>query len=118
MSSEEMEANGGIHSNKGGTSIKARKNTSLKNEGNKGEEVKPIIPFYKLFSFADRIDIILIIIGTIGAIGNGISIPLFAVLFGNFANSFGNNSKSTNHLFIDEVSMVSTQHMLNFFKIN
>ncbi|XP_011079475.1 ABC transporter B family member 4 [Sesamum indicum] len=47
------------------------------------------VPFYKLFAFADSIDKILMIVGTIGAIGNGLSLPLMTILFGDLIDSFG-----------------------------
>ncbi|KAM3251173.1 hypothetical protein P3L10_005243 [Capsicum annuum] len=39
------------------------------------------VAFYKLFSFADRVDIALMIIGTIGAIGEGLTQPLMTLIF-------------------------------------
>lgn len=52
------------------------------------------VPFYKLFAFADSNDLVLMIIGTIGAIGNGLSIPIMTVLFGELTDSFGENQTS------------------------
>ncbi|XP_031111349.1 ABC transporter B family member 4-like [Ipomoea triloba] len=48
-------------------------------------------PFYKLFSFADSTDILLMIVGTIAAVGNGLSLPLMTVLFGDVTDAFGQN---------------------------
>lgn len=48
-------------------------------------------PFYKLFSFADSTDVVLMIVGTIAAVGNGLSLPLMTVLFGEVTDSFGQN---------------------------
>ncbi|WCJ23196.1 ABC transporter B family member 11 [Euphorbia peplus] len=45
------------------------------------------IPFYKLFSFADSLDILLMLIGTIAAIGNGLCMPLMTVLLGQLIDS-------------------------------
>ena len=52
------------------------------------------VPFYKLFSFADSTDKALMIIGTIGAIGNGVCMPLMAVIFGELVDSFGENQNT------------------------
>ncbi|KAF2304814.1 hypothetical protein GH714_038039 [Hevea brasiliensis] len=49
------------------------------------------VPFHKLFSFADSIDILLMIVGTIGAVGNGISLPLMTVFLGDMIDAFGQN---------------------------
>lgn len=111
---QEIESsNGGISSsnedtassNNGNIGTKGIYLESEKHASSSSSEVKHTIPIYKLFSFADRLDIILMIIGTIGAIGNGVSLPLMTVLFGNVINSFGNNS-GTDEV-IDAVSNVS-----------
>lgn len=57
----------------------------------KGDEK---VAFYKLFSFAHRVDIALMTIGTIGAIGEGLTQPLMTLIFGQIINSFGTPSSS------------------------
>ena len=52
------------------------------------------VPFHKLFSFADRLDVILMIMGTIGAIANGLSQPLMTLIMGQLINSFGSSDQS------------------------
>ncbi|XP_069150564.1 ABC transporter B family member 9 [Solanum lycopersicum] len=52
------------------------------------------VPFYKLFLFADRVDIALMTIGTFGAIGEGLTQPLMTLIFGQIINSFGGASSS------------------------
>ncbi|CAA7017251.1 unnamed protein product [Microthlaspi erraticum] len=47
------------------------------------------VPFYKLFSFADRKDIGLMTVGTISAVANGLTQPLLTLLFGQIVNAFG-----------------------------
>lgn len=49
------------------------------------------IPYYKLYSLADRTDYGLMIVGTISAISNGISLPMSTVFFGDMVNAFGMN---------------------------
>ncbi|CAI9777375.1 unnamed protein product [Fraxinus pennsylvanica] len=49
------------------------------------------LPFYQLFSFADKYDILLMICGTLGAIVHGSSMPVFFLLFGEMVNGFGKN---------------------------
>ncbi|XP_052174976.1 ABC transporter B family member 11-like [Diospyros lotus] len=63
------------------------------------------VPFYKLFAFADSIDVTLMIVGTIGAVGNGLCMPLMTILFGELVDSFGQN-QNNNHV-VDAVSKVS-----------
>ncbi|PNX93309.1 ABC transporter B family member, partial [Trifolium pratense] len=83
--------------------------TGSKQEGseeNKAKDEKTnTVPLYKLFSFADPLDRLLMFVGTIGAIGNGISMPLMTLIFGNMINAFGGSS-STKEV-VDEVSKVS-----------
>ncbi|PIN25673.1 Multidrug/pheromone exporter, ABC superfamily [Handroanthus impetiginosus] len=84
--------------------------------GNEGEEIKNTserkedqeVPFYKLFSFADRLDVSLITIGTISAIANGLTQPIMTLIFGQFINSFGGTDSS--HV-VHEVSKVSVKFM-------
>ena len=61
------------------------------------------VPLYKLFSFADPLDNLLMFLGTVGAIGNGVSIPLTILMFGNMINAFGGTENSN---VVDEVSKV------------
>ena len=49
------------------------------------------LPFYQLFSFADKFDWILMISGSLGAIVHGSSMPVFFLLFGEMVNGFGKN---------------------------
>ncbi|GFP93630.1 ABC transporter b family member 4 [Phtheirospermum japonicum] len=70
-------------------------NNSNNNSTNQKEEEESTnaVPFYKLFAFADSKDKLLMIIGTIGAIGNGVSLPLMTILFGQLIDSFGDNQR-------------------------
>ncbi|KAF3965905.1 hypothetical protein CMV_009956 [Castanea mollissima] len=49
------------------------------------------LPFYQLFSFADKYDWMLMIAGSLGAIIHGSSMPFFFLLFGEMVNGFGKN---------------------------
>lgn len=72
-------------------------------------EVTNSVPLYKLFAFADSTDKLLMIIGSIGAIGNGMSLPLMTVLFGELIDSFGQNQNN------DVVRVVSKVLSLSLF---
>ncbi|KAK7858012.1 abc transporter b family member 11, partial [Quercus suber] len=70
----------------------AKKNTNNQQHSNKTKEKQEstnAVPYYKLFSFADHLDYLLMFVGTIGAVGNGISIPLMTMVFGDILDSFG-----------------------------
>ncbi|KAK2649812.1 hypothetical protein Ddye_017301 [Dipteronia dyeriana] len=61
----------------------------------KTNEKTNTVPFQKLFTFADSTDVALMIIGTIGALGNGLSMPLAALIFGELTDSFGQNQNKS-----------------------
>ncbi|KAL5577120.1 hypothetical protein UlMin_018819 [Ulmus minor] len=65
------------------------------------------ISFYKLFLFADRLDVVLLIVGTVAAMANGASQPLMTLISGQLVNYFGSSEPSQ---LLDEVSKVA----LNF----
>lgn len=71
------------------------------------EEHKPKVNekvhFFKLFTFADRLDVTLMTIGFICAIANGFSQPLMTVIFGKLINAFGTTDQF--HI-VKEVSKV------------
>lgn len=69
------------------------------------------LPFYQLFSFADKLDYILMIIGSIGAIIHGSSMPCFFLLFGQMVNGFGKNQTDLTTM-THEVSKVSISLLL------
>ncbi|XP_048138825.1 ABC transporter B family member 4-like isoform X2 [Rhodamnia argentea] len=73
---------------------------------NKEDEKTNKVPFYKLFLFADFTDVVLMLVGTMGAVGNGLGLPLMAVLFGQLIDSFGTNQNNRNlvHL-VSKVSL-------------
>ncbi|GFZ04458.1 ATP binding cassette subfamily B4 [Actinidia rufa] len=55
--------------------------SSAKNDTDKSKDAgtTQTIPLYKLFLFADSVDVVLMIVGTIGAVGNGLCLPLMTV---------------------------------------
>lgn len=113
---EENDLNGKTYMHEATTSSRGALETeTLKSSGQNGkkqdlekskEEGKPsTVPFHKLFSFADSTDMLLMITGTIGAAGNGICMPLMAILFGDLIDSFGQNQNNKD--VVDIVSKVS-----------
>ncbi|XP_021825679.1 ABC transporter B family member 9 isoform X2 [Prunus avium] len=55
----------------------------------KGDQDNQKVAFYKLFMFADRLDVVLMIVGSISAVANGLSQPLMTLVFGSLINTFG-----------------------------
>ncbi|XP_057807627.1 ABC transporter B family member 11-like isoform X2 [Salvia miltiorrhiza] len=60
---------------------------------------------YSIFSTADYWDKILMLVGTIGAIGNGLSQPLMALIFGSLVNAFGQSQTKNIVPLVSEVSL-------------
>lgn len=88
--------------------VQDKKNGS--EDGEKKEEQKKSVPFYRLFSFADKADIALMLVGSLGALGNGAAMPLMTILFGQLIDSFG-ETLDQNQI-VDAVSKVLTSHYL------
>ncbi|KAK8468966.1 hypothetical protein PHAVU_006G168172 [Phaseolus vulgaris] len=70
----------------------------------KEEKANQKVPFYKLFTFADPLDVALMTIGTICAMANGWSQPIMTLILGKLINTFGSTDPSNT---IKEVSKVS-----------
>ncbi|CAO2818228.1 unnamed protein product [Amaranthus hypochondriacus] len=81
-------------SNNGATDEQNRNEKKSQIQAKQNDSATKRVPFYKLFSFADSTDKALMIIGTIGAIGNGVCMPLMAVIFGELVDSFGENQNT------------------------
>ncbi|XP_042479661.1 ABC transporter B family member 9-like [Macadamia integrifolia] len=63
------------------------------NKSNRGVDQQKI-PFYKLFSFADRLDKALMSVGTIAAFANGLATPLMTLIFGQLIDAYGSSDSS------------------------
>ncbi|GFH12389.1 uncharacterized protein HaLaN_08066, partial [Haematococcus lacustris] len=85
MAKAEAPTNGDLH--------KSLMNGEKANEAVEKAEEKPedvAVPYFQLYNSAERFDYLLMAIGTVGACGNGIAWPLFAVIFKDFTDTFGN----------------------------
>ncbi|XP_078429609.1 ATP binding cassette subfamily B19 [Wolffia australiana] len=72
--------------------------------GDEAEKKKETsLPFYRLFSFADRLDWLLMAGGSLGAVIHGAAMPVFFLLFGNLINGFGKNQDDLRKM-MEEVS--------------
>lgn len=87
-----------------GTQIQAKEPEKSNGDQKKETEITKVVPFYKLFSFADSKDIILMIIGTVASIGNGVCMPIMSILIGELTDAFGQNQN--NDEVVDKVSKV------------
>jgi len=82
---------------------------SSSNEEKTEKKKEETLPFYKLFSFADKYDYVLMTLGSLGAVVHGSSMPVFFLLFGQMVNGFGKN-QSDLHTMTHEVSKVTYFH--------
>ena len=74
------------------------------------------LPFYQLFSFADKFDWVLMISGSLGAIIHGSSMPVFFLLFGEMVNGFGKNQLDLKTM-TNEVAKVSNPNLSHSLSI-
>ncbi|XP_026402840.1 ABC transporter B family member 11-like [Papaver somniferum] len=79
--------------------------TSTK-QGKEEIVVTNLVPFFKLFSFADSKDVILMVVGTVSAFVNGWKMPIMAVLGGQLINSFASTDGSD---VLKQVSKIAMQ---------
>ncbi|KAI3969945.1 hypothetical protein MKW92_004559 [Papaver armeniacum] len=75
-------------------------------EGKEEIVVTNLVPFFKLFSFADSKDVILMVVGTVSAFVNGWKMPIMAVLGGQLINSFASTDGSD---VLKQVSKIAMQ---------
>ncbi|CAN8253935.1 unnamed protein product [Cochlearia groenlandica] len=77
--------------------VKTETEKKKKKKKNEEEDEKTkTVAFYKLFAFADSLDILLMILGTVGAVGNGLGFPIMTILFGDIIDVFGQNQNTSN----------------------
>ncbi len=60
---------------------------------------------YRLFRFADSVDYILIFIGSVAAIGNGLGLPIFTLLFKDLVNNGFGGSTGTSSADVRDVAL-------------
>ncbi|KAK7282237.1 hypothetical protein RIF29_10865 [Crotalaria pallida] len=79
---------------------------SISNTKDEGDDTAATqkVPFYMLFTLANRLDVTLMIVGTVCAVANGLTQPLMTVIFGKLINTFGSTDSSR---MVHEVSKVS-----------
>ncbi|KAL2613996.1 hypothetical protein R1flu_025688 [Riccia fluitans] len=77
-----------------------------------GKRQKEMVPFLKLFAFADSLDVLLMVLGAIGAVGSGLAQPFMTLLFGRVVDAFGDNAFNSDKL-QEEVSKVAILYVLS-----
>jgi ATP-binding cassette subfamily B (MDR/TAP) protein 1 len=64
-----------------------KKKDRKKDETNKDNGI-PQVSFLSLYRYADSVDVVLVVIGILGGIFQGVTMPLFSLLFGDLLDSF------------------------------
>jgi ATP-binding cassette subfamily B (MDR/TAP) protein 1 len=52
-------------------------------------------PFHSMFKYADRTDVLLMLVGMVGALGNGMSMVIMTIIFGQMIDAFGGGTPDT-----------------------
>lgn len=86
----------------------------VKATANAEKKKEQSLPFYQLFSFADKYDCVLMISGSLGAVIHGSSMPVFFLLFGEMVNGFGKNQMDL-HKMTHEVGKVCILVIISWF---
>ncbi|KAL9318790.1 hypothetical protein ACSQ67_015307 [Phaseolus vulgaris] len=81
-----------------GDEIKHKEASTSEGTRKKQKEKAETVPFHKLFAFADSTDILFMGAGSIGAIGNGVALPLMALLIGQIIDDFSATKPNSNVL--------------------
>ncbi|XP_060672571.1 ABC transporter B family member 9 [Ziziphus jujuba] len=102
-----MEGGGGGKVSSSSSSSSPSTSTSRKARAIKVEDQK--VPFYKLFTFADRLDMLLMLVGTVSAMANGMTQPIMTLIFGKLINTFGSSDPSQ---VVHQVSKVSLDFVM------
>ncbi|KAJ0978732.1 hypothetical protein J5N97_014206 [Dioscorea zingiberensis] len=71
------------------------------------KNIENIVPFYKLFSFADGADFVLMAVGAVAALASGVSSPLMIIIFGDIMDALGETT-NTNEI-VSAVSKVAVR---------
>lgn len=91
-----------------GDEIKHKEASTSEGTRKKQKEKAETVPFHKLFAFADSTDSLFMGAGSIGAIGNGVALPLMALLIGQIIDDFSATKPNSNVL--QDVSQVKPSH--------
>ena len=89
----------------------AAKEGEEENENGKKDMAMAKVPFHGLFKYADSTDVVLMLVGLVGALGNGMSMVVMTIVFGQMIDAFG---AATPETIVHQVNKVqpSTSHCL------
>jgi hypothetical protein len=62
----------------------------LPEESKNHKRKRNTVPYYKLYQYADLVDVVLMVVGTLAAISNGLILPALFIVQERVVNSFGN----------------------------
>jgi ATP-binding cassette subfamily B (MDR/TAP) protein 1 len=62
----------------------------LPEESKNRKRKRNTVPYYKLYQYADLVDVVLMVLGTLAAISNGLILPALFIVQERVVNSFAN----------------------------
>jgi ATP-binding cassette subfamily B (MDR/TAP) protein 1 len=62
----------------------------LPEESKNHKRKRNMVPYYKLYQYADLVDVVLMVLGTLAAISNGLILPALFIVQERVVNSFRN----------------------------
>ncbi|KAE8788832.1 ABC transporter B family member 5-like [Hordeum vulgare] len=77
-------------------------------EGERARHEAPAarVPLYRLFAFADGMDVALMTVGTVAAVANGMARPVMTHIFGDVVNAFSSTGFSPDSDVLHRVSKI------------
>lgn len=83
--------------------MSAEDTKSAKDDKKKELRTVQSVPYLRLYRCADGLDYVLIVLGVLGSVVNGVTFPLFAVVFGELVDTFGEATGN----FVDDVNQIA-----------
>ncbi|CAM6007218.1 unnamed protein product [Sphagnum balticum] len=114
------------HMKLGNGALQQEEKNLKKNHAKKAGK-RATVPYYKLYQYADKVDVVLMLVGTLAAVANGLIIPAMLLIQCKVLNSFGTLEGSdstalyrkTSHVgnFVQNMSLFVAGYLLGFLLV-
>jgi hypothetical protein len=95
------------HMKLGSGALQQEEKNLKKNHAKKAGK-RATVPYYKLYQYADKVDVVLMLVGTLAAVANGLIIPAMLLIQSKVLNSFGTLEGSDPTALYRKISHVCT----------
>jgi len=95
------------HMKLGGGALQQEEKNLKKNHAKKAGK-RAAVPYYKLYQYADKVDVVLMLVGTLAGVANGLIIPALLFIQSKVLNSFGTLEGSDPTALYRKISHVCT----------